>query len=64
MTGDEDYGNSVDMTHAIAAEIPGAETVVLEGLRHMAMLEAPDVFNRMLIEYLQKFSHKLKTADL
>jgi len=53
MTGSEDYGNSVEMTHAIAAEIPGARTVILAGLRHMAMAEDPARFNRELLEFLQ-----------
>lgn len=56
MTADEDYGNSVAMTHAIAAEIPGAVTTILPGLRHMAMLEAPAVFNHMLIDFLHQCS--------
>ncbi len=52
MTGEEDYGNSPEMTHAIAAEIPGAETVILPGLRHMAMMESPAVFNGKLLPFL------------
>ena len=54
MTADEDYGNSVAMTHAIAAEIPGAQTRVLPNLRHMAMLQAPTEFNQMLLDFLLK----------
>ena len=53
MTGSEDYGNSAEMTHAIAAEIPGAKTVILPGLRHMAMAENPARFNSELLEFLQ-----------
>ncbi|MEO9877641.1 MAG: alpha/beta fold hydrolase [Anderseniella sp.] len=53
MTGSEDYGNSVEMTHAIAAEIPGARTVILPGLRHMAMAEDPVRFNSELLEFLK-----------
>ncbi len=52
MTGEEDYGNSPGMTNAIAAEIPSAETVILPGLRHMAMMEAPAVFNEKLVPFL------------
>lgn len=54
VTADEDYGNSVDMAHAIAAEIPGAETVILPGLRHMAMVQAPEQFNQILVQFLNK----------
>lgn len=58
MTGDEDYGNSVEMSRAIAAEIPGSETVILEGLRHMAMVEAPGRFNAPLLKFLRTLRSK------
>ena len=52
MTGEEDYGNSPAMSRAIAAEIAGSELVILPGLRHMAMAEAPDLFNAKLMAFL------------
>lgn len=52
MTGSEDHGNSPAMSRAIAGEIEGSELVILPGLRHMALAEAPDIFNRELIEFL------------
>ncbi len=52
MTGEEDYGNSPAMTQAIAAEISKAVSIVLPGLRHMAMVEAPDAYNRALLSFL------------
>ncbi len=51
MTGEEDFGNSPEMAHAIAAEIPSAKTVILPGLRHMAMMEAPAIINEALISF-------------
>ncbi|MEY3080378.1 MAG: hypothetical protein RJA94_363, partial [Pseudomonadota bacterium] len=54
MTGDEDYGNSPAMSRAIAAEIAGSELVILPGLRHMAMAEAPDLFNAKLMAFLSR----------
>lgn len=54
MTGDEDFGNSPDMSRAIAAEIPGSELVVLQGLRHMALAEAPGLFNKELLGFLDR----------
>lgn len=54
MTADEDFGNSPDMSRAIAAEIPGARLVILPGLRHMAMAEAPDLFNAPLRSFLEQ----------
>lgn len=54
MTADEDYGNSVGMMHAIAAEVAGADVVILPGLRHMAMMEEPAMFNQALLEFLTR----------
>lgn len=54
VTGDEDFGNGPDMTRAIAAEIPGAETVILQGLRHMALAEDPGAMNRPLLAFLAR----------
>ncbi|MFM8747281.1 MAG: alpha/beta fold hydrolase [Aestuariivirga sp.] len=56
MTGDEDHGNSPAMSRAIAAEIPGADLVILPGLRHMALAEAPDTFNAQLLGFLERAS--------
>ncbi len=53
MTADEDYGNSPAMSRAIAAEIPGAQLVILDGLRHMALAEAPELFNEKLSGFLR-----------
>ena len=54
MTADEDYGNSPSMSRAIAAEIPGSELVILPGLRHMALAEAPELFNAKLLAFLDR----------
>ena len=56
MTGDEDYGNSPAMSRAIAAEIPESELVILPGLRHMALAEAPALFNATLLGFLGRAS--------
>ena len=54
ITGDEDFGNGPDMTRAIAAEISGAEVVILPGLRHMALAENPNSINRPLRRFLDQ----------
>lgn len=56
ITGDEDYGNGPEMTHAIANEIKGATTLILPGLRHMALAEAPDAVNYPIRGFLDKMS--------
>ena len=57
ITGDEDYGNGPDMTHAIAAEIDGAEAIVLPGLRHMALAEDPPAVNTPVAAFLARIGH-------
>ena len=52
MTGDEDYGNHPGMSAAISDEIKGSVLVVLEGLRHMAMMENPEKFNYHLVNFI------------
>lgn len=52
ITGDEDYGNGPEMTQAIAAEIPNAKSLILKGLRHMALAENPEAVNRPILEFL------------
>lgn len=54
MTADQDHGNGPGMTHAIAAEIAGAETVILPGLRHMAVMEHPASTNAVLSGFLDR----------
>ena len=52
ITGDQDHGNNPAMAEAIAAEIPGAQTLILPGLRHMALMEAPAAVNTPLRAFL------------
>jgi pimeloyl-ACP methyl ester carboxylesterase len=52
VTGDQDYGNGPDMSHAIARDIVGAKTVILQGLRHMALAENPAAMNAILSDFL------------
>lgn len=53
MTGDEDHGNGPAMARAIAARIEGAQTVILPGLRHMALAEDPAAVNIPLRAFLE-----------
>lgn len=52
MTAENDSGSTPAMTHAIAAEIEGAQTIVVPGLRHMALTEAPALFTEPLLQFL------------
>ena len=53
LTADEDYGNGPEMSQAIATEIQGARLVVLQGLRHMALMENPEAVNQPILDFLQ-----------
>jgi pimeloyl-ACP methyl ester carboxylesterase len=54
MTGEEDFGNSPDMTRRMAESIPNAEAVILPGLRHMGLAEDPDRVNGLLLGFLDR----------
>lgn len=54
MTGEEDFGNSVEMSVSMAKSIPNAELVILSNLRHMALAEAPELVNDALVSFLDK----------
>lgn len=54
LTADEDFGNGPEMTQAIAAEIHGAQQVILKGLRHMAPAEAPEETARPILRFLDE----------
>ena len=54
MTGAHDFGNPPQMSKSIAAEIPNSELVILPELRHMAMMEEPDLFNREVLAFLER----------
>ena len=52
ITGSADHGNSPAMAEAIAADIPGARTLIFDGLRHMGLVEQPEAYNRALLAFL------------
>ena len=54
VTGEEDHGNSPEMTRQMASLMPDARAEVLVGLRHMALAEDPSTVNELLIEFLQR----------
>lgn len=51
---EEDQGNSPDMARRMAALIPGARTVILPRLRHMALAEDPPAVSRALVPFLER----------
>lgn len=43
------------MSHAIASEIPDAETNIAPSLKHMGLVERPELFTIALLEFLDRF---------
>ncbi len=52
MTAENDSGSTSAMSHAIAAEIPGAETVIVPHLQHMGLVEEPSLFTEPVLRFL------------
>ncbi len=43
-----------EVTSPIASEIPGAALAVIDGAGHLSNMEAPEEFNRLLVEHLER----------
>ena len=52
VTGADDPGSTPAMARALGDVLPNARVEILPGLRHMAIMEAPDRFNRILMGFL------------
>jgi len=52
VTGENDTGSTTAMTFRIAAGIRGAQAFVLSGMRHMAVVESPELTLKPMIEFL------------
>ena len=64
ITADEDFGNGPKMSEAIASEIPNSNLIILNGLRHMALAEAPKVVNEPINNFLNQITNdRLNNED-
>lgn len=54
MTAENDSGSTPAMARAIAAEIPGAQTVIVPHLQHMGLVEQPALFTEPLLRFLDE----------
>jgi 3-oxoadipate enol-lactonase len=52
IAGDRDTVTGVAESEAIAAAVPGARLAVIEGAGHLSNVERPEVFNRLVLEFL------------
>lgn len=54
MTSENDTGSTPEMSRAIAAEIEGAETIIVPGLQHLGLMEAPEAFTGPVLDFLKR----------
>ena len=54
MTCEKDSGSTPGMSHGIASEIDGAETIILPKLQHMGLVEKPELFIDPVMHFLKK----------
>jgi pimeloyl-ACP methyl ester carboxylesterase len=52
VVGDDDVEDITTIAEKLAAEIPGARLVTIEGAGHLPSLERPDELNRLLLDFL------------
>ncbi|MCV2872495.1 alpha/beta fold hydrolase [Defluviimonas sp. WL0050] len=58
MTCENDTGSTPAMSHGIAAEIPGAETIIVPRLQHLGLLEEPQLFLNPILRFLGRIHGK------
>jgi pimeloyl-ACP methyl ester carboxylesterase len=54
LTCEHDSGSTPAMSHAIAAETPGAETHIVPQLQHLGLIERPGLFSQPVLEFLNR----------
>ncbi len=53
VTGEDDLGNTPDMANRMATTMPNARTEIIPGLRHMGLVESPDLFNKPVLDFFR-----------
>jgi pimeloyl-ACP methyl ester carboxylesterase len=54
VAGEEDKVYPPELARGMAQRIPGAELATMKGAGHLANLEQPEDFNRLLLEFLKR----------
>lgn len=57
MTSEEDSGSTPAMSRAIAAQIPSALCEIVPGLKHLGLMERPEVFSGPVSRFLKSRVH-------
>ena len=58
ITCEHDSGSTPAMSHAIASETPGAETVIVPQLRHLGLIERFELFAQPVQDFLARHWHR------
>ena len=53
LVGDKDFGDFGAIAIDLESTLPRARRVVLQGVAHLLSMEAPERFNRLVLEHLQ-----------
>ena len=59
MTCENDSGSTPEMAQAISEEILGSEVVIVPELKHLGLLEEPEVFINSLQVFLDRYWRSL-----
>lgn len=54
MTCENDSGSTPKMSHDIAAEIPGAQILIIPNLQHLGLMEDPNAFTDPITNFLER----------
>jgi len=54
ITCENDSGSTPAMSHAIGSEIAQAQVIIIPKLRHMGLIERPELFTQPLLKFLKK----------
>jgi 3-oxoadipate enol-lactonase len=52
LVGEHDLRDLLDIATRLAGELPNARLEMIAGAKHLPSLEAPDAFDRLLLEFL------------
>ncbi len=59
VTGEHEDPDFVAQANLLSAQIPGAQSRVLPGVGHLTALEAPDAFNRTVLDFLTALPQRI-----
>lgn len=54
ITCENDSGSTPKMSEDIAAEIPGSDLAIVPELQHLGLMEQPNVFLKLIVEFLER----------